>query len=190
MKRMRSDYIPASEFRHVLAALTPPNRLALEISLATGLRINDVLSLQTAKFKQRMTINEQKTGKNRRIYIPTELYNRAYSQAGRTWIFPGRLNPAQNHRTRQAVWKDIKRAAKLFRIPVKGLQISPHTARKVYAVEQYQTTGSLKRVQELLQHEDEAVTMIYAMADVLTARNHPTFGERVAAISGRTQGRG
>ena len=182
---MRSDYIPAAEFRHILAALTPPNRLALEISMATGLRISDVLSLQTAKLAQRMTVCEQKTGKNRRIYIPKELYDRAIRQAGRVWVFPGRLKPARQHRTRQSVYKEIKRAADLFRIPVRGLQISPHTARKVYAVEQYQTTGSLKRVQQLLQHDDEAVTMVYAMADVLTARNHPTYHERIMDIGKR-----
>lgn len=182
---MRSDYIPAAEFRHILAALTPPNRLALEISMATGLRISDVLSLQTVKLAQRMTVCEQKTGKNRRIYIPKELYDRAIRQAGRVWVFPGRLKPARQHRTRQAVYKDIKRAADLFRIPVRGLQISPHTARKVYAVEQYQTTGSLRRVQQLLQHDDEAVTMVYAMADVLTARNHPTYHERIMDIGKR-----
>lgn len=75
----------------------------------------------------------------------------------------------RKHRTRQAVYKDIKRAARLFRLPAQ-LQVSPHTARKVYAVAAYQTSGSLKRVQALLQHSDEAVTMLYAMADELTAR--------------------
>lgn len=186
---MRSDYIDKEYFEHLLAALTPPNRLALHVSLATGLRINDVLSLRSDSLKQRMTVREQKTQKNRRIYIPTELLEQMERRKGKYWVFEGRLNP-KKHRTRQAVWKDLKRAAKLFRIPEKMLQVSPHTARKIYAVTKYQTTGSIQKVQELLQHSDEAVTMIYAMADVLTARNHPTFGERVAAISGHTQRRG
>lgn len=185
---MRSDYIQKEIFTHLLAALMRPNRLALEVSLVTGLRINDVLSLPSERLAQRMTIREQKTGKNKRIYIPIKLLEQLYMIKGKYWVFEGRLDP-KKHRTRQAVWKDLKRAAKLFRIPDKSLQISPHSARKIYAVTQYQTSGSLAKVQKLLQHEDEAVTMLYAMADVLTARNHPTFGERVAAISGRTQGR-
>ena len=44
---MRSDYIRREEFEHILAALTPPNRLAMRVSLATGLRIGDVLNLRT-----------------------------------------------------------------------------------------------------------------------------------------------
>ena len=46
---MRSEWIPKGEIEHILAALMPENRLACEISLFTGLRINDVLSLKTAQ---------------------------------------------------------------------------------------------------------------------------------------------
>ena len=35
---MRSEWIEKGEMEHVLAALMPENRLACEISLATGLR--------------------------------------------------------------------------------------------------------------------------------------------------------
>lgn len=48
--------------------------------------------------------------------------------------------------------------------------LSPHSARKIYAVTEYRRTGSLQRVKELLNHSDEAVTMLYAMADELTER--------------------
>ena len=62
---MRSEWIEKGEMEHVLAALMPENRLACEISLATGLRINDVLSLKASDVKkQRFTIREQKTGKH------------------------------------------------------------------------------------------------------------------------------
>ena len=72
------------------------------------------------------------------------------------------------------MYKDLRRVATLYRVDGKKLieHISPHSARKVYAVEAYQKTRSLRKVQELLNHEDEAVTMLYALADVLTARNH------------------
>ncbi len=164
----RADYIARQEFGHILAALMPPNRLALEVSLATGLRISDVLNMRTAQLAERMTVRELKTGKNRRIRLPLELYQRCLSQAGKVWVWEGRTD-WKKHRTRQAVYKDIKRTAALFRLP-HGLQISPHTARKVYAVTAYQQSGSLRHVQQLLQHSDEAVTMLYAMADEMTAR--------------------
>jgi len=169
---MRADWIAREELSHILAALMPPNRLALEVSLATGLRISDVLSIKTEQLEKaserRITIRALKTGKIRRYKLPSELYERMLRQAGRVWVWEGRLD-WRKHRTRQAVNKDLARCASLWRLP-SGLHISPHTARKAYAVSKYQTTGSLKRVQELLQHSDESVTMLYAMADVLTER--------------------
>jgi integrase len=153
-----------------LAALTPPNRLALEISMKTGLRIGDVLNLKTEALRgvseQRLTIKEQKTGKSRRIRIPLELYEEAMKKAGRYFIFENRLDQ-RRPRTRQAVYKDLKRVAKLFRLKE---NIAPHSARKVYAVEAFARTGDIKRVQSLLNHKDEAITTLYAMADTLTAR--------------------
>lgn len=142
--------------------------------MATGLRIGDVLAFKTAQVRQqRWTVKEQKTGKLRRVYLPSKLCEDILAQAGRIWAFEGRSD-AKKHRTRDAVYKDLRRVAILYRVDGKKLveHISPHSARKVYAVEAYQKTGSLRKVQDLLNHEDEAVTMLYALADVLTARNH------------------
>lgn len=169
---MRSDYISGDVFSHVLAALTPPNRLALALSALTGLRISDCLGLQTERLKSsrnnKITVTEQKTGKKRRIYIPNNLYREMLSQAGRYYVFENRFDE-KKPRTRQAVYKDIKRAAKVFRLSSK-LQLSPHSARKLYAVGVYGKSGNIKKVQELLNHNDEAVTMLYALADELTAK--------------------
>lgn len=163
---MRSDYLAAPEFEHVLAALMPENRLACEVSMCTGLRIGDVLNLRSDKLSERMNVREAKTGKNRRFRLPTALLDKLIAIHGKIYVFEGRTD-YRKARTRQAVYKDIKRAARLFRLT---LQISPHSARKIYAVGEYQRTGSLKRVQELLNHSDEAVTMLYALADQLTDR--------------------
>lgn len=165
---LRSDYLFREEFQHVLAALTPENRLALEVSLATGLRISDVLGLRSDRLDSRITVRELKTGKSRRVYIPAELLDRMRRICGHYFVFEGRCDP-KKPRTRQAVYKDIKRAAKLFRLPA-SLQISPHSARKIYAVDQFHKTGDLKRVQKLLNHSNEAVTLVYALADQMAAR--------------------
>lgn len=148
----------------------PSNRLALQVSLATGLRIGDVLELRTGQLKQRMTVQEAKTGKHRRIYLPAGLYDELLRQAGKYFVFPGRTSERQ-HRTRQAVYKDLSRVAKLYRLDGKRIaeHLSPHSARKVYAVSVFRSRGDIRKVQTLLQHENEAVTMLYAMADVLTA---------------------
>ena len=165
---MQSDYIFHEELNHILAALVPPNRLALEVSLYTGLRLSDVLSIKTQNLKQRFSIQEQKTGKRRHVYLTKELLERLQLQAGSMYVFPHRLD-GRRHRTRQAVWKDINRAMRLFRIP-KALVVSPHTCRKVYAVEKFRKTGNIAEVKKLLNHSNEGVTAIYAMADVLTER--------------------
>lgn len=146
----------------------PANRLALITSVCTGLRIDDVLSLKTQDLlKDRFTVKEMKTGKTRKIRLDKKLRDALFVQAGRFFVFEHRLDP-RKHRTRQAVNKDLQRACVLFR--VHGVSVSPHTARKIYAVSEYKRTCSLKTVQQLLNHSDETVTLLYAMADELTAR--------------------
>ena len=163
---MTSDYIFKGELEHLLAALTPENRLACEVSLATGLRIGDVLAIKTAAIGPKMSVQEAKTGKRRTISLSRDLRDRMALQAGSVFVWPNRLD-GRRHRTRQAVYKDLLRVRQIFRVKE---QLSPHTCRKVYAVEQYHKTGDLKRVQQLLNHSSEAVTQLYALADVLTAR--------------------
>lgn len=163
---MRAGWLAAPEYEHILAALMPQNRLALEVSACTGLRISDVLNFRTERLSDRMTVRELKTGKTRRVRIPRQLLDRMISGAGKIWVFEGRMD-YRKHRTRQAVFKDLQRTARMFRVKA---HVSPHSARKIYAVAEYKRTGSLKRVQELLNHSDEAVTVLYAMADQMEGR--------------------
>jgi integrase len=165
---MRSEWAPKGEIEHILAALMPQNRLACEVSLITGFRINDVLALKPEQVKkQRFTIKEEKTGKSRTVRLPKEIVDRCLSCAGQHYVFEGRLN-GREHRTRQAVFKDLRRVAKAFRVKE---HLTPHSLRKVYAVEEYAKHGDLKKVQKLLNHSSEAVTMLYAMANVIGKRS-------------------
>lgn len=171
---MRSEYIPRRELEFLLSALMPENRLALEVSAHTGLRINDVLSLRTEKLAQRFTVREQKTGKFRRVFLSNELLERCRVNAGKYYVFEGRLDRSK-HRTRQAIFKDLKCTARRFKLRLpeeyRGRNIAPHTARKIYAVEAYARTRDLKKVQRLLNHSDEAITLLYALADQMVARH-------------------
>lgn len=161
---MRTDYIDGQELELVLALLMPQNRLICQLAICTGLRIGDVCGLRADQLKPRPTVQEAKTKKSRRVYIPADLLRRIKAQAGETWAFPG--TKEGQHKTRQAVWADIKRAAKACRCPQ---NIGPHTLRKVYAVRKFQDTGGdLRAVQKALNHDDQAVTMLYAMADHLS----------------------
>lgn len=172
----RADWINREAMSHVLAALMPENRLAIEVAMATGLRISDVLGIKTDQLKDKkgelgnknkITVRELKTGKNRRVYLSNELLDRMIRMAGRYYVFEGRLSP-KKHRTRQAVAKDMLRARQILR--TKKLIVSPHTARKIWAVEQTKTGKDILKLQKMMNHSDPAITIIYAMADEITKR--------------------
>lgn len=113
---MRSEWVPKGEICHILAGLQPQNRLACEISLFTGLRINDVLNLKPAQIaKGRFTVREEKTGKTKFIRLNKDLQTRALSYAGQHFVFEHRLN-GRLHRTRQAVFKDLRKSAVFSRL--------------------------------------------------------------------------
>ena len=158
---MTTEYLMRREMEHILAALTPANRLVCRVAVHTGLRIGDILTLRTEKLRPQMWVIEAKTGKRRRVNLPKALYTELKDQAGTAWVFPSVRDP-DKHRTRQTVWADVKRAAKAFRFPQ---NIGVHSLRKLYAVEQLEhSRGNYEKVRRLLNHADMATTMIYAMS--------------------------
>lgn len=157
---MKTEYLLNREVDGVLAMLMPANALVMRVALHTGLRVGDVLSLKTDQLAPRFWVTESKTGKRRQIGLPEPLLSDLKKSAGSTWVFPG--DDPRNHRTRQAVWKDVKRAARALRLPQ---NVGPHSARKVYAVELMQKYGDIERVRRALNHGSESVTLIYALAD-------------------------
>lgn len=71
---MRAEWAPKETLELLLTAMMPANRLAIRASMATGLRIGDVLAFKTSEVRQqRWTVKEQKTGKLRRVYLPAKL---------------------------------------------------------------------------------------------------------------------
>ena len=163
---MTTDYLLKEQMEHVLAALTPQNALIMRTALHTGMRLSDVLNMRTADLKPSGWYTEGKTGKRRRYGLPAELVDNIKAQAGPEWAFPG-LSASGGHKTRQAVWKDVKRASKAFRLPQ---NVGPHSARKVYAVELMRKYGDIEKVRRALNHENSSVTAIYAMSDILLER--------------------
>ena len=162
---MKTEYILEKQLRLVLLSLTPDNRRVCQVMLQTGLRVGDVLALRKDQLARQFSVTEQKTRKRRRVGLPDWLRDEVVQAAGASeWAFPSPRDPAQ-HRTRQAVWKDIKRAQRAFRLP---LNLGSHTMRKFYAVELLDKYGDLERVQRALAHENASTTALYALADRLT----------------------
>lgn len=176
---MKTEYLLSRQVSHVLAALTPQNQLIARVCLHTGLRVGDVVSLETQSLGLQFVAHEAKTKKRRRVGLPAPLLAEIKAQAGQRWAFPGRSQ--DKHKTRQAVWADVKRAAKAFRLPQ---NVGPHSFRKVYAVELLGKYGSLRRVQRSLNHGSVETTMIYAMADRLleAKQRKKRDGNRLAAV--------
>lgn len=173
---MTTEYLLDREVGHILAALTPQNALIIETVLQTGLRISDVLELRTEQLRPSMWVMEKKTGKRHRCGLPGPLLAQILAQAGPVWAFPG--SKPGSHKTRQAVWKDVKRAAKAFRF---GQNIGTHSFRKVYAVRLMEKYGDIRKVQRAMAHASPSVTAIYAMADELLASRQQVRERRRAS---------
>ena len=172
---MKTEYLLHREVGHVLAALMPQNRLIARVCLHTGLRVGDVVALRTQDLGLQMMITEAKTKKRRRVGLPADLLAAIRDQAGAEWAFPGRSG---GHKTRQAVWADVKRAARAFRLPQ---NVAPHSLRKVYAVDLLERYGDLERVKRALNHSSIETTLIYAMADKLLAARLARRGRKNGA---------
>lgn len=173
---MKTEYLLHREVGHVLAALMPQNRLIARVCLQTGLRVGDVVALRTRDIGQQFMVTEAKTNKRRRVGLTEDLIRDILAQAGPEWAFPGRV--PGGHKSRQAVWADVKRAARAFRLPQ---NVGPHSLRKVYAVDLLERYGDIGRVQRALNHSSIETTLIYAMADKLLAARLARRGRKNGA---------
>lgn len=172
---MRTYYLNPVIYNKLYSCMQYPNALALRTSLETGLRIDDVLSLTTRQLEKRTLYGiAKKTKKAFKKTISQDLANRLRQIQGNLYIFEGRLDKTK-HRTRQAVWKDVKKASKLLHIHG---NIAPHSARKTYGVEKFKEAG-IGTVQRELQHNDVSTTVLYAFADYLDNPNRRLEEENI-----------
>lgn len=162
----------------------------MQAAFETGLRIGDVLSLRTKQIKQKtFTVTEQKTGKKRKIKLSEALKGELAKIAGREYVFPHRMDQTK-HRTRQAVWKDIKRVQGVLEhegyLPEtntgrhsknnKGPVFGTHTGRKTFARRYYNNTGDFDGLRQRLNHQRDEITAVYLMSaliDIKTSRKKP-----------------
>lgn len=164
---MKSKYLDKSELGKLRAMLAEEAWLPFWVSLETGLRIGDVIKLKKANLKEDgLHYKAQKTGKNGIAKISKALRQELSKRRGK-WLFPSPYK-RDAHITRQCAWARIKAACKRAGLPDEG--ISPHSLRKVFAVELYREKG-FKAVQEALQHNSAATTEIYSFADWSTGEN-------------------
>lgn len=160
---MRSEYVDDDTFRLLVSLCTPENALALRLARETGMRIGDVVRLKGEDIDGRLVRwTAQKTGKSAVAEISPDLA-RSLSRPAGLYVFEGQHGAA--HRSRQAVWKNLKRACSRLGI---HHNITPHSARKSFAVDLMKRQG-IEAVQEKLQHDRITTSLLYAFADKLTA---------------------
>ena len=167
---MKSNYIPEKDLDAIKNALGAELWLPFEVSLATGLRVGDVLKIRPSDFTtgNRLVFVAQKTGKRGAVKLPEDLIWRLQRNSRLSrWCFPSPKDP-RKHLTRQAVYARIKKGARMANIS--SLGISPHSMRKNFAVGLYHDTD-IGAVKEALQHTNSATAQIYALADWLTGEN-------------------
>lgn len=159
---MRTSYLTPTIYNKLYGVMQWQNVLAMRTALETGLRISDVLQLTEKNLNGRTVSGvAQKTGKPFKKVVSQELANHLKRNATKGYLFIGRFG--DKPRTRQAVFKDIKKAAK--RIGLRA-NVAPHSARKTYAVERLADVG-LKATQDDLQHDRIETTMLYAFSNLL-----------------------
>jgi integrase len=174
---MKADFLNNETYKFLFSSMKYENALIMRTCLETGLRVGDVCSLPASALQgNTIRYTAQKTGKRGSAQISSDLASRLY-KPGAVWLFPSPHNLSK-HRTRQAVWRDVKLACARLGI---SEHVSPHSARKTFAVDLYRKKG-LTAVQNALQHDRIDTTMIYAFSDVLgkkSTKNVENFVENI-----------
>ncbi len=165
---MKADYVSPQLWKWLYSNMCYENALAVRVSLETGLRIGDVVSLPREAIKGgELHYYAKKTKKEGVCRISNDLARRLQTIRSDVFIFSGAKEG--KHRTRQAVYKDVKKVAKKYGIKE---NVTPHSARKTYGAEKYHSEG-LKAVQRDLQHDSEVTSLIYALSDKITETQVP-----------------
>lgn len=159
------------------------NANVVRVCLITGLRVGDVLTLTRDKLHPDGAINTvcEKTGKPFSGSIPPKFALDLLHRAGKSdWVFPSPVRRCSGkHRTRQAVWRDLKHAAKICAV---GRNVTPHSARKIFAVEKFRKNG-IEVAQSALQHDRLSTTLLYAFSDQIANERERDQPDRVKAAS-------
>lgn len=166
---MKSEYVNREEFLSVIQYMKEDYKLPLLVSLETGLRIGDALRLNYSQALGYAPVIEAKTGKVCTIVLPTYLRSaimeRQIVGGGMrpltSLVFPSARDETKPiHRT--TIYRALKKAAADY-----VQNVTPHSARKIFAVDLFHKTGDLKKVQKALRHDYLSTTLLYAFSDVL-----------------------
>ena len=138
----------------------------LELMYATGIRVSEVIELRMDQYyAEEQFIRVMGKGHKERLVpfgecarhsVADYLAARQASHvAPSPYLF---LSNRQAPMTRQAVWKMVKKYAKIVNIP---FEVTPHTIRHTFATHLLNNGVDLRAIQEMLGHSDISTTQIY-----------------------------
>jgi integrase/recombinase XerD len=148
------------------------DRAMLEVLYASGLRVSELVTLQTGQLSDTMGVVRVlgKGAKERLVPVGEEALDavRQYVREARPALLSGRASDAlfvtrrAGPMTREAFWQLIKRYARIAGIKT---NISPHSLRHAFATHLLNHGADLRVVQLLLGHADISTTQIYTHVD-------------------------
>ena len=131
----------------------------------TGVRVSDAVSARVKDFDTDCHFHyiAHKTGKKGTAVVSSDFISRYVGKKTyrNRYVFPS-PKKVGCHVTRQTVFNHVKKACRKLGISDEG--VSPHSARKHFAVELFHEKG-LSATMAALQHKDVGTTMIYALSD-------------------------
>lgn len=138
------------------------NYVMFAFGIYSGLRISDILKMRVrdVRDKNYIYLREQKTNKEKRFVINSELKNilKEYIQGKEEYEYLFRATHRGNKPlTRQQAYNILSEAGKKF-----GLEaIGTHTLRKTWGYHTYQITKDVVAIQEILNHSSPSITLRY-----------------------------
>ena len=142
------------------------NLMLFDFGVNTGLRVSDIVRLKVKQVqnKNRFTIRELKTGKERTVFIKNirkELNNYIYEMKLKQddFLFPSRKHGY--HVSTTQVYRFLVKAGK----QCGRNDIGTHTMRKTFGYWYYKQGGSIENLMHIFNHSSEAITKRYICID-------------------------
>lgn len=168
--QMTNKWIHPDDLQAIRNNMHGRDVIITDILTDTGFRLDDVMHLRRCNVSGRLVrLRERKTGRQRTAILSPETQRALQEYAAHRhtlgYLFPALRKYKRKKQHRTTYWRHFEQACEKAGLADKGY--SPHSLRKVYAVNLLQRTGSLKAVQDDLGHTNIAVTALYALSDRL-----------------------
>ncbi|MGL4803480.1 site-specific integrase [Paraclostridium dentum] len=138
------------------------NYMLFNIGINTGLRVSDILNLKVidVKDKTHITINEQKTKKQKRILINSNLKKDIdeymYKMEDDEYLFKSRKGN-NSPLSRIQAYRILNQAAKNLNLS----EVGTHTMRKTFGYWHYSIYKDVAILQDIFNHSSPSITLRY-----------------------------